>query len=171
MKSAWQPNGWTNLSWQFSCVIWAHHRRVSEVTGVLTAAFPDVLAVFTTLLHRSPTSSIWAFDTSPELPHTLFSEIKNNRLFKELLAEYRPLPDQGSKGKGKAEGDEPTGPLGWINDFLLSVLSKSNASSGSAFPEALAKVMSFCLSEMQHDRIDSVQHGVAAEAGFTVSGV
>lgn len=136
---------------------------------MLTAAFNDILSVFQTLLHLSPTHHIWAFDTSPELPHTLFSEIKNNRLFKDLVDNYQPKAVNGDyKGKGKADDDQ-SNPLIWINGFLLSVLDTPNAKTGAAFPEALAKVMSYCLSEMQHDRLDASTHILAAEAGCKVS--
>jgi senataxin len=137
---------------------------IARQLGTPSDTFPAILELFTSLLRMSPTRHAWAFDTSPELPHTLFSEIKRNSSFDALVADTRP---SNPKGKGK-EGAEDEGPLGFITPFLLSVLDAQKAKEGSGFSEALAKVMSYCFAEMQHDRIDVQVRAAVAETGFKV---
>ncbi|BEI80229.1 hypothetical protein CcaverHIS002_0107580 [Cutaneotrichosporon cavernicola] len=135
---------------------------VARQLGTPSDTFPAVLELFTSLLIMSPTHHAWAFDTSPELPHTLFSEIKRNSSFDALVADTRP---SNPKGKSR-EGAEEAGPLAFITPFLLSVLDAQRTKEGSGFSEALAKVMGYCFAEMQHDRLDIQVRAAVAEAGF-----
>jgi senataxin len=139
--------------------------------------FPAILECFSTLLHLSPTDDIWAFDTSPDLPHTLFSEIKNNPSFQTLLESQNApakteTPSSPAKGKSKDEGE---GALSWITPFLKSLIGgtagveAADSSGGGGFGEALAKVMNFCFLEMQHTRLGGEVRAAAAHAGFQVS--
>lgn len=138
---------------------------VARQLGTAADTFPRVLQLFTSILRLSPTQHIWAFDTSPELPHTLFSEIKHNSSFETLVATAQP---SNPKGKDK-EGADESSPLAFVTPFLVSVLDTQRAKEGSGFSEALAKVMNYCFAEMQHDRLDVSVRAAAAEAGFKVS--
>ncbi|CAK9786073.1 hypothetical protein CC85DRAFT_326715 [Cutaneotrichosporon oleaginosum] len=135
---------------------------VARQLGTPSDSFPAVLELFTSILRISPTRHAWAFDTSPELPHTLFSDIKRNASFDALVADARP---SNPKGKDK-EGTEDTGPLSFITPFLVSVLDAQKAKEGSGFSEALAKVMNYCFAEMQHDRLEVQVRAAVAESGF-----
>lgn len=137
---------------------------VGRQLGTPSDSFPAVLELFISILRISPTHHVWAFDTSPELPHTLFSEIKHNSSFQALVATAQP---SNPKGKGK-EGAIDASPLGFITAFLVSVLDAQRAKESSGFSEALAKAMNYCFAEMQHDRLDVPVRAAAAEAGFKV---
>ena len=126
-----------------------------------------------------PSPTLWSFDTSPELPHTLFSEIKDNASFQEVILQHfqrdptsLPAPSGGSdKGKGKEADPENT--LSWISGFLWSLMPAKGEKGKSvgkeaALPQALAKVMNFCFAEMQHERLSVEVKAAAAQCGFDV---
>jgi senataxin len=120
---------------------------------------------------------------SPELPHTLFSEIKDNRAFQNLFTSYYegtssllpptpPSDDGGShlaKGKGKQVSDEA--PFSWVSNFLRSLVAEKTKDppAESPLPQALAKVMNFCFAEMQHEGWTVEAKAAAAQCGFEVS--
>lgn len=138
---------------------------IARQLGTPSDSFPVVLELFTTILRLSPTHHVWAYDTSPELPHTLFSEIKHNSSFHSLVATSQPSKP---KGKGK-DGADDASPLAFITPFLVSVLDAQRAKETSGFSEALAKVMNYCFAEMQHDRLEVTVRAANAEAGLKVS--
>lgn len=125
---------------------------------------------FTTLLITSPTHHIWAFNTSPELPHTLFSDIKKNPSFQALLVEAHPSSGTDTKGKGRIGVDEVKNTFFWMCSYLLSVVDSegANNASGLGFPEVLAKTVNFCFAEMQHNSLAVSARTAAAEAGSEV---
>ncbi|ODO09298.1 hypothetical protein I350_02898 [Cryptococcus amylolentus CBS 6273] len=142
-----------------------------------TTYLSSVLSCFHSLLHSTPTHLIWAFDTSPDLPHTLLSELRANPALQSLFeARFKTenaeiedtAPSSADKGKGKARED---GPLDWMGDFLLSVLDsdkqRSSPAKGSlAFTEALAIAMNMVFQEFQHPRLPEGLRAFAAYAGF-----
>jgi senataxin len=115
---------------------------------------------------------VWTFDNSPELPHTLFSEIKDNPSYIALLESHyqsAPPPSETDTRKGKGKENRTTDALNWMTDFLVSLVEPGSKTTESAFPEALAKVMHFCFAEMQHEQFDQRLRAAAAETGFKVS--
>jgi senataxin len=146
----------------------SHLDDLPEVRAQITD-FETLLILFTSLLGQSPNHHIWTFDTSPELPHTLFSDIKNNPSFQSLL--------ESTYGPDIAEsGDKDL--LSWISDYLVSLVGSSSTEvqklsvggkEASGFGEALAKVASFCFSEMQHTRLDPSLRAAVANQGIKVS--
>jgi len=127
-----------------------------------------VFDCFTALLSLSPTRHIWAFDASPELPHTLFSDIKKNSSFQALVINAHPSSGNDPKGKGKAG---TANSLEWVTNYLLSVVDgqEEGSTASSGFSEALAKVINFCFAEMQHNSLNVAARAAAAEAGCEVS--
>ncbi|WVQ73855.1 hypothetical protein IAR50_003436 [Cryptococcus sp. DSM 104548] len=141
----------------------------------------SVLACFHSLLHLTPTHHIWTFDTSPDLPHTLLSELRSNPALQNILETHfkaevvenedaRRSPTD--KGKGKERQD---GPLDWMGDFLLSVLdsdkntsrpAKGSLGTSGAFTEALAIAMNMVFQEFQHPRLSHDLRASAACAGL-----
>jgi senataxin len=135
------------------------------------------------MLSACPKPTVWTFDTSPELPHTLFSEIKDNASFQDVVIAYyqdraaavpMDVDDSSSaatKGKGK-DADAET-PLSWVSDFLRSLVPRKEQTNKrereSALPQALAKAMSFCFAEMQHERLSENVKAASAKCGFDVS--
>ncbi|EIW69108.1 hypothetical protein TREMEDRAFT_31469 [Tremella mesenterica DSM 1558] len=142
---------------------------LSTLLGSQTSASDLVHATFQVLLHISPTHHIWSFDVSPELPHTLFSEIKNNPSFRTSLENSCPSsPAETNEHHGKGKGTTTCRSLTWIEDFLLSLRDAKTASgksSNTGFGESLAKAMNFCFSEMQHTRYPPSLRAAAAECG------
>lgn len=137
---------------------------------VLTAAFPLIFGAFTTILRVSPTKHMWTFDSTPELPHTLFSDIKKNSAFRDLVLAAQPVPVvDTSKGKMKEAVSETPSALAWITNYLLSVNDVQSKDGNSGFSEALARMMSFCFSEAQNEPFESVARAAAAQAGCSVS--
>jgi len=146
----------------------------------LPADYVTILNCFSLLLSTCPSPVMWTFDTSPDLPHTLFSEIKDNASFQQVITEHYQSspsspPQDGtlsiSKGKGKEfDSDHP---MSWISDFLRSLvpLKGERRKSGKemALPQALAKAMNFCFAEMQHERVSVEVKAASAECGFDVS--
>ncbi|WRT65451.1 uncharacterized protein IL334_002394 [Kwoniella shivajii] len=146
--------------------------------------YSKVLSCFTTLVQRCPNRHIWSFDSSPELPHTLLSEIRSNPAFQTLLEqtysdeiETMDISDvdgivRSDKGKGKKK--ENDGPLDWISDLVVSLLDMEKASvvitkdvkMRGGFFEALAVTMNFTFQEMQHIRLSDRLRAVAASAGM-----
>jgi senataxin len=133
------------------------------------------------LLSACPSQTLWSFDTSPELPHTLFSEIKDNASFQQVIlqryqrtATSSPTPDESHRSdKGKGKEVDPENPLSWISGFLWSLMPAKGEKSKSvgkeaALPQALAKVMNFCFAEMQHERLPVEVKAAAAQCGFDV---
>ncbi|OCF45032.1 senataxin [Kwoniella heveanensis CBS 569] len=162
---------------------------MSALSGLIVSDvpyFPSILSAFTTLLSTSPNRHIWSFDTSPELPHTLFSQLRSNSEFQNLLHDcYKSQHDvidfteddeiiHLDKGKMRAEAGK--GPLDWIGDFLLSLIDVEThatlgsegkeAKTGSGFGEALAAATNFTFQEMQHSRLPGSLRAAAAVAGF-----
>ncbi|WOO78940.1 Helicase sen1 [Vanrija pseudolonga] len=130
----------------------------------LLGTFNEMFQCFTRLLSVSPTHHIWAFDTTPELPHTLFSDIKKNKSFQKLLMGDASV-DASAKGKEKERSDNP---LNWLGDYLLSVADaqKTDSTANSkGFSEVLAKIAGFCFVEAQHERLPVSTRSLAAEAG------
>ncbi|WVF66821.1 hypothetical protein IAT40_001563 [Kwoniella sp. CBS 6097] len=158
---------------------------LSALLGSDLPYFASVLSTFTTLLTISPDRHIWTFDTSPELPHTLFSQLRSNAAFQSLLeTRYKPQHDvidftevdeavQVDKGKMKVEDDN--GPLDWIGNFLLSLIDVEaqvtgetdgkDGKAGSGFSEALAIATNFTFQELQHSRLPGTLRAAAAAAG------
>lgn len=136
--------------------------------------FSILLDIFALLLSTSPNRSFWHFDDSPELPHTLFSDIKNNPSFSTLL-ESRYLTGSDIEiieDKGKSTRLASAEPFIWIKDFLLSLLPESNSRSRqqeTGFNEALARVLGDCFQDWQHDRLPPALRAAAAHAGLKVS--
>ncbi|WWD16760.1 hypothetical protein CI109_101192 [Kwoniella shandongensis] len=161
-------------------------RGLMSVLGSLLGSdvpyFASVLSCFATILQASPTRHVWSHDTSPELPHTLLSEVRNNPALQVLLEErYRDQPmvldlteaDTTVVDKGKGKRKEADGPLDWIGDFLLSLVdaersitSSADKAVGSGFAEALAVATNFVFQEMQHGRLTGTLRAAAALAGF-----
>lgn len=147
--------------------------------GTDNSAFPSVLECFSLLLSTAPPPDIWAFDTSAELPHTLFSEIKNNRAFVSLLEDRlqgSEVHSEASSLKGKQKAGSPNDwSLAWMTPFLLSLRGRNPDGSvdhmrmGPAFGETLAKVANFCFSEMQHSGYTGELRAGIAKAGLDVS--
>lgn len=143
-----------------------------------------ILNCFALLLSSCPSPLLWSFDSSTELPHTLFSEIKDSSSFQDMITVYynkqlhvdllTPGPETADsffrKGKGK-ESDSET-PLSWITNFLRSLVPASDEqklkATESPFPQALAKVMNYCFAEMQHERLSTEVRAAAAQCGFEV---
>jgi len=146
--------------------------------------FPGILSCLASLLQFSPTRHIWSFDSSPELPHTLFSEIKNNHSFQNMLVDrFEPaitealasppsaIAGHDEKGKRKVDGVE--NPFAWVSPFLLSLVEPeqeraNSSSSDTGFPEGLAQAASFCLQDLQHERFAAELRAAAAQAIFEV---
>jgi senataxin len=128
-----------------------------------------VFKCFTNLLSISPTHHIWAFNTSPELPHTLFSDIKRNTAFQAIVLEAHPTSIVD--GKRPETLDTSATPLLWIVDYLVSAVDseKENSTVVRGFSEALAKAINFCFSDMQHESLKVPARAAAAEAGCQVS--
>lgn len=67
--------------------------------------------------------------------------------------------------------------LSWMSDYLVSLVDSPSSEvptvpsgkEASGFGEALAKVASFCFSEMQHTRLDSGLRAAVANQGIEVS--
>ena len=146
----------------------------------LPADYVTILNCFSLLLSTCPSPVMWTFDTSPDLPHTVFSEIKDNASFHKVIIEHYqpsspPSPQEGtisiSKGKGRESNSE--NPMSWISDFLRSLvpLKGERRKSGKemALPQALAKAMNFCFAEMQHERVSVQVKAASAQCGFDVS--
>lgn len=115
--------------------------------------YQSIFQCFGELLQVCPNEHIWSFDTSPELPHTLFASIKNNPSFIKLL-------EWGEK-RGEA--------LQSIKPYLLSLLGSAKGDSDkSAFGETLAKAANWTFSEMQHSRVDGRLRADVSRAGFEV---
>lgn len=141
------------------------------LSGAADSDHETLLQCFAQILRLSPTSAIWTFDTSPELPHTIFSEIKDNPAFLKLLdSRYSQdsSPTIADERKGKGKQSDQQGPLSWITDFLVSLTSSTASTKESAFPETLAKAMHFCFAEMQHERLSQRLRAAAADVGFKV---
>ncbi|KAK8861338.1 hypothetical protein IAR55_002157 [Kwoniella newhampshirensis] len=155
---------------------------LSGLLGSDVSYYPSVLSCFAAVLQISPTRHIWSYDNSPDLPHTLLSELRNNPALQRLL-EDRYLADlsatnlsrteglaQSDKEKGKKK--ELDGPLDWISDFLLSLVDTeqeipvTDKSSTSGFAEALAVATNFTFQELQHGRLSGELRAAAAFAGF-----
>ncbi|WVQ62978.1 uncharacterized protein L199_001127 [Kwoniella botswanensis] len=155
---------------------------LSTLLGSDVPYFPELLSCFSTLLEISPNRHIWSFDPSPELPHTLFSEIRSNPAFQVLLERhYSDVPDtvdltvndaftRIDKGKGKKK--ESNGPIDWTSDFLVSLVDAEKTSATmkdeqkpGGFSEALAITMNFAFQEMQHTRLSGGLRAAAASAG------
>lgn len=142
---------------------------------ILTSGYEHILGCFSFILRLTPTSAMWEFDPTPELPHTLFSEIKNNPSYQSLLSHRYPDDNASStaesekSGKGKEKEESIDSPLGWITNFLISLIDSPQGAKESAFPEALARVMVFCFAEMQHERLNDRLRAAAAKVGFDVS--
>lgn len=135
----------------------------------LTAAFPLIFDAFTRLLQISPTKHVWTFDSTPELPHTLFSDIKKNPAFRDVVLAAHPVPSAyDSKSKIKDAALETPSALAWITDYLLSVNDLQSKEGSSGFSEALARVMSFCFSEAQNEPFEAHARAAAAQAGCKV---
>ena len=139
-----------------------------------------MLEVLALLLHIAPTRLFWTFDTSPELPHALFSDIKSNPSFLSLCENNSRLPTTssfsdhvGHPEKGKAKAGEEMNPFGWLTDFLTSLVSDHDLTQGrtvdTGFGEALARTMGDCFQELQHARYSVQIRTAAAQAGFKVS--
>jgi senataxin len=146
----------------------------------LPADYPTILNCFALLLSTCPSPVMWTFDTSPELPHTLFSEIKDNASFQQVITQHYqssspPPPQDGtiSMSKGKGKECDSDNPMTWISDFLRSLvpLKGERRKSGKemALPQALAKAMNFCFAEMQHERVSVEVKAASAQCGFDVS--
>lgn len=150
----------------------------------------SVISCLASLLRTSPTRHIWSFDTSPDLPHTLISELRTNPAFHELLETCYPAPldseadDHGaprnSSGKSKELRKPDKNPLDWLGDYLLSVADTEKRmitqtgeekGSGMAFAEALAVVTNMVYQELQHSRLSNELRATAASAGFEVRDV
>jgi senataxin len=144
--------------------------------------YTTILNCFALLLSTCPSPVMWTFDTSPDLPHTLFSEIKDNASFQKVITEHYqsfspPSPQEGTitKSKGKGKEIDSDNPMSWISDFLRSLvpLKGERRKSGKemALPQALAKAMNFCFAEMQHERVSVEVMAASAQCGFDVSHV
>lgn len=140
-----------------------------------------LLEVFSLLLSACPNRSFWTFDTSPELPHTLASDIRNNASFRAMLdAAYGESAGRlsppfigNNDGKGKEKRESGVSPFSWISDFLLSLVTVSspknpNATEDSGFSEAAARIMGDLLQDLQHERFDAKLRAAAAQAGLDV---
>lgn len=151
---------------------------VNQVLGSDTPYFSVVLSIFAELLAISPTRHIWLHDMSPDLPPTLFSEIKTNPSFMRLLeAGYPPLdtPEISGTGKGKEKtaGGEP---LAWLEKMLVSLTDVTTARSPSAdlvgvksgFGETMARIMVFLFSELQHGSHSPQLSAIAAQTGCDI---
>lgn len=133
-------------------------------------AFPLIFEAFTTILRISPTKHVWTFDSTPELPHTLFSDIKKNPAFRDMVLAAQPAPAADtSKGKMKEISSDAPSALAWITNYLLSVNDVQSKDGSSGFSEALARVMSFCFSEAQNEPFETAARAAAAQAGCNVS--
>ncbi|OXB33487.1 senataxin [Cryptococcus neoformans] len=161
---------------------------MSVLSGLLSSDIPylgSVISCLASLLHTSPTRHIWSFDTSPDLPHTLISELRTNPAFHELLETRYPAPldseadghDASGNGSNKSKGRRKpdTNPLDWLGDYLLSVADTEKElitqvgeekGSGMAFAEALAVATNMVFQELQHDRLSNELRATAAFAGF-----
>ena len=148
--------------------------------------YTDIFACFSTLLEATPTRHIWSFDPSAELPHTLFSDIRNNHSFQSLLSDrvksttcstiVPALAETKADTKtGKEKMDDSADPLSWTSSFLLSLVEsppkalEHGHDVDTGFGEALAQVASFCLQDMQHERFELELKAAAAQAAFAVS--
>ncbi|ORY29551.1 SEN1 N terminal-domain-containing protein [Naematelia encephala] len=155
---------------------------LSSHLGSDSPKFPLYLSCFAVLLDVCPTPDIWSFDPSAEMPHTLFSEIKNNPAFQTLLLEVfppsqltaSPIPSADQRSKGKRKEEMLPSCVAWFRPFLLSLVEHRLASvpdhvkinSAGGFGEAIARVMGFCFQEMQHSRFNSEVRAGIARAGF-----
>jgi senataxin len=110
---------------------------------------------------------------SPELPHTLFSDIKSNPSFIRLLEDSSSFPSAVTTTKGKGKEGHSGGPLAWLSSFMVSLCPAKDTSGSSpkdsGFGEALAKILAFCYQDMQHGRFEQETRAAAATAGNTVS--
>ena len=149
--------------------------KVSKFEGISVDAtdFPAVFACFIALLKQNSTHHIWDFDMSPELPHTLFSEVKSNPSFQNLL--QSSCKDTSMAQRQSSSDHDVTS---WMTDYLVSLTevettAQTAPTAGnkpvSGFGEALAKVSNFCFSEMQHARLDAGVRAAVARAGIDVS--
>jgi senataxin len=163
------------------------HSTSISIDWLTQPDYPSVLGCFTLLLSACPTQRLWTFDTSPELPHTLFSQIKDNKSFQQLVTKHyesssasnpaTPIDENGfsyqAKGKGKEASTES--PLSWISDMLRSLVpaqtkeKNPRTANELPLPQALAKVMNFCFAEMQHESWVIEAKAAAAQCGFEVS--
>nr|XP_019012419.1 senataxin [Kwoniella pini CBS 10737]OCF51200.1 senataxin [Kwoniella pini CBS 10737] len=156
---------------------------LSALLGSDVPYFPEVLSCFSTLLNICPNQHIWSFDTSPDRPHTLFSEIRSNPAFQYLIeTRYQDspadmnaiLPEWSEKlDKGKGKSSESSESLDWIRNFLVSLVDLekgdiviTDGKKTSGFSEALALAMNFTFQEMQHTRLAGSLRAAAATAGF-----
>lgn len=113
---------------------------------------------------------MWTFDSTPELPHTLFSDIKKNAAFRDMVLSAQPVPvADTSKGKMKEIALDTPSALAWITSYLLSVNDVQDKEGSSGFSEALARVMSFCFAEAQNEPFESHARAATAQAGCSVS--
>ncbi|WVR04068.1 hypothetical protein IAU60_001067 [Kwoniella sp. DSM 27419] len=160
---------------------------MSALAGLLSSDmsyFPSVLSCFATVLRTTPNRSVWSFDPSPELPRTIFSELRSNRAFESLLARTyngtaeNDVADDGNKPVHLRHGKEKQTALNhldWIGNFLVSLAdvetvnpspAASGVKEGSGFSETLATVALFTFAEMQHSRFSGALRAAAATAGF-----
>lgn len=122
------------------------------------------------MLRISPTKHVWTFDSTPELPHTLFSDVKKNSAFRDMVLAAQPVPvADDSKGKMKEAAFDTPSALSWITNYLLSVNDVQSKDGSSGFSEALARVMSFCFSEAQNEPFETSARAATAQAGCSVS--
>ncbi|WWC59973.1 uncharacterized protein I303_102536 [Kwoniella dejecticola CBS 10117] len=156
---------------------------ISALLGSDVPYFPQVLTCFSNLLCVCKNRHIWSFDASPDIPHTLFSELRSNPAFEKLL-ESRYQDDKGEPGtlhterngnidKGKGPERRSAGPLDWISDFLVSLVDVENSDivitdgkKTSGFAEALAIAINFTFQEMQHSRLAESLRAAAATTGL-----
>ncbi|WVQ83579.1 hypothetical protein IAT38_005720 [Cryptococcus sp. DSM 104549] len=157
---------------------------LSGLLGSDVPFFPSVLSCFSAILRASPTRHIWSFDSSPELPHTLLSELRINPALQTLLDSRYPtvlesdevIMEDARQDKGKGKKKESDGPLDWLGDYLISLVdaeknsgettNRRDSSLGAGMPEALAVGMNMMFQELQHVRLSSEMRAAAALAGF-----
>lgn len=129
--------------------------------------------IFARLLSTVRTRSFWAFDPSPDLPHTLLSDIKGNPSFQAMLETTYAEEAGGVVDKGTQKEGQLADPLAWITPFLVSLVSPTSEESptivNTGFAEALARVASTCFADWQHARYGPSFRAAAAKSGLDVS--
>ncbi|WVN90408.1 uncharacterized protein L203_105644 [Cryptococcus depauperatus CBS 7841] len=161
---------------------------MSVLSGLLNSDvpyFPAVFSCFASLLCASPTRHVWLFDPSPELPHTLLSELRANPTFQTFLGDqYFNVfhPDKPAINtvelrfqKDKVDNKRYVSSLNWLGGFILSVMdmeqsracqSGESRNVGFAFAATLAVAMNMVFQELQHTRLSSNLRSTASRFGF-----